>query len=97
MEFNIFSTFTIDRGRPGDQCPISAQARTQVRSAVHTQRRHGGYHPTCDKCGFLAVRRKKMKSHIETVHGDGDFTVKITWALNYSNLTNVTFAIRLRI
>ena len=30
----------------------------------------------CDRCGLLAVRREKMRSHIEAVHGNGDFDVK---------------------
>ena len=29
----------------------------------------------CDKCGFLAARKEKLKSHMEAVHRDGDLNV----------------------
>ena len=32
----------------------------------------------CDKCGFPAAKKKKLKSHVETAHRDED-----------SNVTNV--------
>ena len=31
----------------------------------------------CDKCGFLAVRRDKLRCHMEAVHLHGDFNVTI--------------------
>ena len=31
----------------------------------------------CDKCGFLAVRRGKLRCHMEAVHLHGDFNVTI--------------------
>ena len=30
----------------------------------------------CDKCGFLAEKREKLRSHMGTVHMDGDFSIK---------------------
>ena len=30
----------------------------------------------CDKCGFLAEKREKLRSHMGTVHRDGDFSIK---------------------
>ena len=29
----------------------------------------------CDKCGLLAVKREKLKSHMEAVHRDENFNV----------------------
>ena len=29
----------------------------------------------CDKCGFPAAKKEKMKSHMEAVHRDKDFNV----------------------
>ena len=36
-----------------------------------------GWYYYCDKCGFLATRRKKLRSHMEAVHRDGDFNATI--------------------
>ena len=30
----------------------------------------------CDKCGFPAAKKKKLKSYMETAHRDGDFNVR---------------------
>ena len=30
----------------------------------------------CDKCGFLAEKREKLRSHMKAVHRDGDFSIK---------------------
>ena len=30
----------------------------------------------CDKCGFLAAKREKLRSHMEAVYRDGDFSIK---------------------
>ena len=30
----------------------------------------------CDKCGFLAEKREKLRSHMKAVHRDGDFSIR---------------------
>jgi len=42
----------------------------RVKESVHKDRSY-----YCDKCGFLAAKRKKLRSHMEAVHKDGDFNV----------------------
>ena len=62
----------------GDNCDKCIKGGLKNHNeSVHEDRSH-----SCDKCGFPAAKRKKLKSHVETAHRDEDFNV--TSVVSYS-------------